>query len=81
MTLPDERFRAVIQTKNFLADLCNPKKTPRIPKAIRQQANWCLRHYPSFWDLKRAEQGEKDVFVEKMEDLHKFLLKGKELKG
>jgi hypothetical protein len=72
MTLPDERFRAVIQTKNFLGELADPSKTPRIPKAIRQQAVWCLRHYPSFWDLKRAEHGETDVFVEKMEDVTKL---------
>jgi len=26
MTLPDERFRAVIETKNFLAELIDPKK-------------------------------------------------------
>ena len=46
MTLPYERFRAVVQTEEFLKELLDPKKTPRVPKHIRQKALWCLRHYP-----------------------------------
>ena len=38
MTLPDERYRAVVQTRRFLLDLCNPQHTPRIPKLIRDTA-------------------------------------------
>lgn len=78
MTLPDERFRAVIQTKNFLADLCSPERTPRIPKSIRQQANWCLRHYPSYWDLERASQAAPDVFQPQMEDVTRMIKKYEE---
>lgn len=74
MTLPDERFRAVIQTKNFLGELLDPTKTPRIPKHIREQARWCLRHYPSFWDLKRASEQAPDVFQEKIEDVHRMFM-------
>jgi hypothetical protein len=69
MTLPDERFRSVIQTKNFLGELIDPKKTPRLPKKIRDQARWCLRHYPSYWDLERASDGAPDVFQPRMEDV------------
>ena len=47
MTIPVERTNAVIWTEQFLCDLLDPKKTPRVPKAIRQQANRLLRHYPS----------------------------------
>jgi hypothetical protein len=47
MTMPDERYRAVLRTEEFLKELCDPKKTPRVPKTIRQQAYYCLRHYPS----------------------------------
>lgn len=67
MTLPDERYRAVIQTKKFLIDLCSPDRTPRIPKSIRQQANSLLRHYPSDWDMERASEGSPDVFQKQME--------------
>jgi hypothetical protein len=51
MTLPDERYRAVINTEKFLQDLLDPKKTPRVPKDIRKQAYWCLRHYPSKYHM------------------------------
>lgn len=51
MTIPSERTRAVMQTEKFLEDLLDPKKTPRVPKHIRKQALWCLRHYPSQFDM------------------------------
>jgi hypothetical protein len=51
MTLPDERYRAVLNTEKFLKDLLDPKKTPRVPKDIRKQAYWCLRHYPSKYHM------------------------------
>lgn len=46
MTLPNERYRAVFQTREFLLELLDPHKTPRIPKNIRQRACVLLRHYP-----------------------------------
>ena len=51
MTLPDERYRAIKWTEEFLTDLLDPKKTPRVPKAVRKQAYYCLRHYPSGYNL------------------------------
>jgi hypothetical protein len=48
MTLPDERTRAIVNARNFLYDLIDPKKTPRIPKAVRERARRILKHYP--WD-------------------------------
>lgn len=81
MTLPDERYRAVVQTRRFLLDLCNSQHTPRVPKIIREHARAMLRHYPSDWDMERAAQGSPDVFQERMEDLHRFLLKGKEIRN
>lgn len=72
MTLPDERYRAVLWAKNLLEDLLDSKKTPRIPKAIRQRAYSALRHYPSTWDMNRAAQGAPDVFQERMEPVTKL---------
>jgi hypothetical protein len=69
MTLPDERYRAVHWTELFLKDLCDPSKTPRVPKTVRQQARSLLRHYPSLWDLDRASEGAPDVFQQRMEDV------------
>jgi hypothetical protein len=67
MTLPDERFRAVRYARQFLLDLCDAKKTPGIPKIIRQQANSILRHYPNDWDMTRAAENTPDVFQTQME--------------
>lgn len=53
MTLPHERYNAVQRTRQFLIELCDPKKSPRIPKRIRREAYYCLRHFPSNFDLDR----------------------------
>lgn len=46
MTVPDERTRALKHTRDFLYSLLDPKRTPRVPKEIRQRARSCLKHYP-----------------------------------
>ena len=51
MTLPIERTYAVQNTEQFLLDLCNSKKTPRVPAGVREQARRLLRHYPTKYDL------------------------------
>jgi hypothetical protein len=51
MTVPRERTNAVVFTGNFLYDLIDPKKTPRVPKAIRQRAKGLLRHYPTLYEM------------------------------
>ena len=58
MTLPYERTNAVNTTRSFLMDLINPKATPRVPRAIRQQALWCLRHYPTQYDMDVVSEKE-----------------------
>jgi hypothetical protein len=72
MTLPDERYRAVVQTEKFLKEIL---ATPRVPKKIKDDARWCLRHYPSEWDMKRAAEQAPSVFAEKMEPLYRMVLK------
>ena len=69
MTLPDERYQAVVRTQELLVEILN---TPRVPKAIKQKANWCLRHYPNPWDMKQAAENCPDVFAVQMEDVTKF---------
>jgi len=78
MTLPDERYRAVVQTRRFLLDLCNREHTPRVPKIVRETARSMLRHYPSDWDMQRAAETSPEVFAERMEDLHRFVLQGQQ---
>ncbi len=51
MTLPYERYRAMKNGKDFLHELLDAKKTPRVPKTIRKQALWILRHYPNDYEM------------------------------
>ena len=69
MTLPDERYRAVMAAKELLIDLTNPKATPRIPQMIRLRAGHCLRHFPSEWDMDLASRVAPEVFAKRMEDV------------
>ena len=62
MTVPSERTRAVIVTREFLLDLITPSKTPKVPRAIRERALRCLRHYPGEYDLMRAHQRVPEVW-------------------
>ena len=52
MTVPIERTNAVNWAREFMYELIDPKKTPRVPKAVRQRALHLLRHYPSDFDMK-----------------------------
>lgn len=66
MTIPSERTRAVNSTYDFLFDLLDPKKTPRVPKEIRQRARALLRHYPCKWDMEiTVEEGSSRFGDEK----------------
>jgi hypothetical protein len=67
MTLPDERYRAVMWAGRFLQSLSYSSETPRVPLKIRQEARHILRHFPSEWDMKRAADGAPEVFQERME--------------
>lgn len=66
MTLPDERYRAVLQTRKFLFEILN---TARVPKAIKENATYCLRHYPTEYDMSKAAKDSPDIFAEHMEDV------------
>ena len=61
MTLPKERTNAVIRTQKFLYDLLDPKKTPRVPRSIRQDARNLLRHYPSEFEMDIIANREDDM--------------------
>lgn len=75
MTMPDERYRAVFHTQMFLHELCNPEKTPRVPKNVRDTARWLLRHYPSKLDLDIVSRACPEIFTEKMEDVQRMFKK------
>ena len=46
MTLPNEWFIAMRKNREFLFDLLNPEKTPKVPREVRKRASECLKHFP-----------------------------------
>ncbi len=78
MTLPDERYRSLVQTKKFLMELLSPHMTPRVPKNIRRQASWLLRHWPDDYHLELMTQQMPNHFAKDMEPVTRMILKYKE---
>lgn len=76
MTLPDERYRAVMQAKQLLTDLAYPELTPRMTKRLRQRARDILRHYPMEFELQMAAEAAPAVFRKELDDVERFVLKG-----
>lgn len=74
MTMPDERYRSVMQTLQFLTDLCTTDGYKRVPKEIRQEARRLLRHYPSAWDMKQVAATNPNVFQERIEPLTRMIM-------
>ena len=62
MTIPFERTRALIETKSFLLKLVDTKRLPRVPKSVRQHAEFLLRHYPSYDDIELAHKALPNYF-------------------
>ena len=56
MTIPSERTQAVLRVERFLMDLRNPKKYPRVPKSVREEASRLLKHYPSQFDMMEPDE-------------------------
>lgn len=51
MTMPHERTRAVLQTRDFLVELSRDKS---LSEKIQHDAKFLLRHYPLKTDLEQA---------------------------
>ena len=81
MTLPDERYRAVLYAEEFLRALADSNITKRVPKELRQRARGILRHYPNTWDMQQAAEGAPEVFAERMEDVTRMFKKYEESKN
>lgn len=61
MTLPDERYRAIMYARHLCEDLLDPSKTPRVPKQIRQRALGVLRHFPEDYYLSMLAEARPDI--------------------
>ena len=62
MIIAYERTRALIKTKLFLLKLVDTKQLPRVPKSVRQHAEFLLRHYPSYDDIELAHKALPNYF-------------------
>jgi len=51
MTLPYENYTSLNNTRNFLKDLMDPKKSPKVPKQVRQRARNLLKHFPADFEV------------------------------
>ena len=73
MTLPDERYRAIMMAKKLMEDLSFSSEIKRVPLAVRQRARGVLRHYPSEYDLAQIEQYAPHVVQQRMEPLYRMI--------
>lgn len=78
MTLNFERKNSLLMTKEFLRDLLDPKKTPRVPANVRKMASICLRHYPFPGDIEQLSLMCPEILGEKFEDNFKTVDKENE---
>lgn len=62
MTIPDERTRAIVYTRQFLEQLLVPGLTPDVPDSVRTTARSLLRHYPGISELEIAHLALPDWF-------------------
>jgi len=57
MTMPRERTRSIIQTREFLVDLSRDKT---LPEAVGTEARRLLRHYPTTDEVLLAGRVEEE---------------------
>jgi hypothetical protein len=74
MTLPDERYRALKQSKKLLEELCDPGRTPRVPSIVRDRARGVLRHFPSDYELERIADNSPE-YLDKIPYADKMIMK------
>jgi hypothetical protein len=62
MTIPFERTRALVQTKEFLEAMLDPKTTPRVPRWMRGKAKSLLKHYPGLYEIEQVHKALPSEF-------------------
>ena len=75
MTLPDERYRSLVQTKQFLIDLLSSRMTPRVPRIVRQRARNLLKHYPTDYHIEMMTINMPKHFAKEIEPVERMFLK------
>lgn len=65
MTMPDERYRAMVEGLKLIQDLLIPHVTPRVPTHIRERARWVMRHHPSSGELEQLARAAPNLLATK----------------
>jgi hypothetical protein len=65
MTMPDERYRAMVEGLKLIEDLLIPQVTPRVPSNVRERARWIMRHYPNATEIERLAIGSPNLLSTK----------------
>lgn len=65
MTMPDERYRAMVEGLKLIEDLLIPQVTPRVPGEVRERARWIMRHYPNSSEIERLAQHAPELLSTK----------------
>lgn len=73
MTLPDERYRAIVRAQHFLDRLASGDYK-RVPKAVRAEATSILRHYPSQYHVDRLTEKSPDIIIKELEPLTRMIM-------
>lgn len=81
MTLPDERYRNIIQTRKFLMELTSPLMTPKVPKVVRERAMNLLKHYPTDYHLEMMTIHMPNDFAKEMEPVTRMFMKYEDSKN
>jgi hypothetical protein len=74
VTLPDERYRTIVQTRKFLMELTSPHMTPKVPKVIRERARNLLKHYPNDYILEMMCEDMPDYFAKEIEPVTRMIM-------
>ena len=74
MTLPDERYQNIVQTKKFLMALLSPRMTPRVPRTVRDRARSLLRHFPDDYILEMMSNDMPEYFAKEMEPVTRMFM-------
>lgn len=75
MTLPDERYRSIVAAERLMLDLLDSRKTPRVPREIRDRARGVLRHFPEEYYLSMLAEARPDIIAAKpLDELHRMVL-------
>ena len=62
MTMPDERYRSLKRTGEFLVKLS--RMNGQVPTEVWEEAVYCLRHYPGEFKLKEIAENCPDNLLE-----------------